>query len=40
MAAESMRKHREFLLNWFRAKREVSSGAVEGLNTNVKVGLR
>lgn len=38
--AKSMRKHRELLLNWFRASGQVSSGAVEGLNTNVKVALR
>jgi transposase len=38
--AKSMRKHRELLLNWFRAKKEISSGCVEGLNTNVKLALR
>lgn len=36
----TMRGHRELLLNWFRAKKEVSSGAVEGLNTNVKLAIR
>jgi len=38
--AKSMRRHRELLLNWFRAKKEISSGCVEGLNTNVKFALR
>jgi transposase len=38
--AKSMRRHRELLLNWFRAKKEISSGTVEGLNTNVKFALR
>lgn len=36
----TLRSHRELLLNWFRAKGEVSSGAVEGLNTNAKLALR
>ena len=28
------------LLNWFRAKGEISSGSVEGMNTKAKVALR
>lgn len=36
----TLRNHRELLLNWFRAKKEISSGVVEGLNTNVKLALR
>lgn len=36
----TLRKHRELLLNWFKAKKEISSGVVEGLNTNVKLALR
>jgi transposase len=36
----TLRKHRELLLNWFRAKGEISSGAVEGLNTNAKLAIR
>lgn len=36
----TLRNHRELLLNWFRAKGEISSGAVEGLNTNAKLALR
>ncbi len=38
--AKTMRNHRELLLNWFHAKGEISSGCVEGLNTNVKLALR
>lgn len=38
--ARTLRKHRALLLNWFRAKKEISSGCVEGLNTNVKLALR
>ncbi len=30
--ARTLRAHRPLILNWFRAKGEVSSGAVEGLN--------
>ena len=36
----TLRRHRELLLNWFKAKKEISSGVVEGLNTNVKLALR
>ena len=36
----TIRRHRDLLLNWFRAKKEISSGVVEGLNTNVKLALR
>lgn len=36
----TLRNHRELLLNWFRAKKEVSCGCVEGLNTNVKLAIR
>ena len=36
----TVRGHRELLLNWFRAKKEISSGVVEGLNTNVKLAIR
>lgn len=38
--ARSLRKHRELLLNWFRANREISSGVVEGLNNKAKVSMR
>jgi transposase len=37
---ETLRNHRELLLNWFHAKGEISGGAVEGLNTNAKLAIR
>lgn len=36
----TVRNHRELLLNWFRAKQAISSGVVEGFNTNAKLALR
>ena len=38
--ARMLRSHQELLLNWFRAKGEVSSGAVEGLNNKIRVVTR
>jgi len=38
--ARTLRKHRPLLLNWFKAKGEVSSGAVEGLNNKIRVVTR
>lgn len=38
--ALTLRNHRELILNWFRAKGEISSGAVEGLNNKVKLVTR
>jgi transposase len=38
--ARMLRTHRPLILNWFRAKGEVSSGAVEGLNNKVKLVTR
>ena len=38
--ARSLRKHRELILNWFRAKKQYNSGIVEGLNANVKLRFR
>jgi transposase len=38
--ARSIRKHRELILNWFRAKKVISAGIVEGLNNKVKVTIR
>src|SRR6202046_2606777 len=38
--ARSMRQHRELILNYFRAQKLFSSGAVEGLNNKVKVTIR
>jgi transposase len=38
--ARMLRTHEELLLNWFRAKGELSSGAVEGLNNKIRVVTR
>ncbi|HEV8495155.1 MAG TPA: transposase, partial [Candidatus Angelobacter sp.] len=38
--ARTLRSHEDLLLNWFRAKGEVSSGAVEGLNNKIRVVTR
>lgn len=38
--ARMLRTHEELLMNWFRAKGEISSGAVEGLNNKVRVVTR
>lgn len=38
--ARTLRNHRELILNWFRVKREISAGAVEGLNNKVKLVTR
>ena len=38
--ARSIRTHRPLILNWFRARGEVSAGAVEGLNNKVKLVTR
>lgn len=38
--ARSMRTHRPLILNWFRARGQISSGAVEGLNNKVKLVTR
>ena len=35
--ARMLRKHDPLLLNWFKAKGEVSSGVVEGLNNKIRV---
>ena len=34
--ARMLRGHRDLLLNWFRAKGQVSSGVVEGFNNKAK----
>jgi len=34
------RRHRSLLLNWFRARGEISNGSVEGLNNKAKLALR
>jgi transposase len=36
----SLRQHRELILNYFRAKKLLSSGVVEGLNNKAKVTMR
>ncbi len=38
--AKMLRKHRPLLLNWFRAKGQMSSGVVEGFNTKAKLTTR
>lgn len=38
--ARMLRSHQELLMNWFRAKGEISSGAVEGLNNKIRVVTR
>ena len=38
--ARALRSHRGLILNWFRVKGEISSGAVEGLNNKVKLVTR
>ena len=38
--AKMLRSHRDLILNYFRAKKEYSSGVVEGLNTKVKLVTR
>lgn len=35
--AKMLRSHRGLILNWFRAKKEFSSGVVEGLNNKAKL---
>jgi len=37
--ATTIRSHRELLLNYFRAKKQFSSGVVEGLNNKAKVTM-
>lgn len=38
--ARMLRAHEELILNWFRAKGDYSSGAVEGLNNKIRVVTR
>ncbi len=38
--ARMLRAHEPLILNWFKAKGEVSSGAVEGLNNKIRVVTR
>ncbi|WP_396022729.1 transposase [Cupriavidus laharis] len=38
--ARTVRVHRELILNYFRARKQFSSGVVEGLNNKAKVTMR
>ena len=38
--ARMLRAHEDLLMNWFRARGELSSAAVEGLNNKVRVITR
>lgn len=38
--ARMLRRHRELILNWFRARKEFSCGVVEGLNNKAKLSTR
>lgn len=38
--ARTIRKHKPLILNYFRAKKQLSSGIVEGLNNKVKLTMR
>ena len=38
--ARTLRGHRDLILNWFRAHKEISSSAVEGMNANAKLTIR
>jgi transposase len=38
--AQMVRKHRSLILNWFKAKGQISNGVVEGLNNKAKLTMR
>jgi transposase len=38
--ARMLRAHEPLILNWFRAKKEISNGAVEGFNNKIRVVTR
>lgn len=38
--AKTLRRHRELILNWFRAEGTLSSGIVEGFNNKAKLTMR
>jgi transposase len=38
--ARTLRSHRQLLLNYFKAKKQFSSGVIEGLNNKAKVTIR
>ena len=39
-AARMLRRHRRLLMNYFKARKQFSSGVVEGLNNKAKVTMR
>jgi transposase len=38
--ARMLRNHKPLILNWFKAKGQLSSGAVEGMNLKAKLTMR
>ena len=38
--AQMLRAHRDLILNYFKAKKQLSCGVVEGLNNKAKVTMR
>jgi len=38
--ARMLRSHRTLLLNWFRARKKISSGVIEGLNAKLKLTMK
>ena len=40
MFVRMLRAHRNLILNYFKAKKQFSSGVVEGLNNKAKVTMR
>lgn len=38
--AKMLRSHTELILNWFRARKRISAGVVEGLNNKVKLSTK
>ncbi len=38
--AQTLRNHRELILNWFRAKGAISAETIEGFNDQVKLTTR
>jgi transposase len=38
--ARMLRAHEPLLLNWFRARKQISSGPTEGLNNRLQLTLR
>jgi len=40
LGVRALRTHRELLLNYFKARKQYSSGVIEGLNNKAKVTVR